>query len=74
MANPLLELQHMLTAAATVPGKVVSIVGKLAFVATPSGLVPVPSDSGFEVGDPVNVANGKAVRVQDDSAAPVYFV
>ncbi len=67
------DLREMLAGRIAVAGRIVSVVGGMARVATAQGVVEVVG-SGLRVGDRVAVRDGKAVRVQDAAEVPVFFV
>lgn len=70
----ILELQRLLAGRASVAGRVISTGDGMARVATPGGVVEVAADTGIQVGDPVMVRHGRAVKNQGVSDAPVFLV
>lgn len=68
------ELKRLLAGRASVAGRVISIGDGMARVATPGGMVKVAADPGIQVGDPVMVRNGRAVKSQGVADAPVFLV
>ena len=74
MSNPVLELQEMIAGKTAMAGRVLSIAGGIAKVATSQGLVEVPCDGTITAGGRVTVRDGRAVRVQNSVDAPVHFV
>ncbi len=74
MSSPLFDLREMLAGRSSVAGRLVSVVGGMARVATAQGVVEVALDGTSNVGDQVSVRDGRAVRVQDAVEVPVFFV
>ena len=66
-------LKHLLRTDTPMPGRVVSISGTRAVVATPSGQVEAAHDGGLAVGDVVTIIAGRAVKRQR-SGGRVYHV
>ncbi|MBF0612590.1 MAG: hypothetical protein HQL55_15815 [Magnetococcales bacterium] len=74
MSQPLLELQRLLAGRASATGRVISMGDGMARVATSGGVVEVAADTGIQVGDPVMVRNGRAVKSQGVADVPVFLV
>ncbi|MBF0310537.1 MAG: hypothetical protein HQL56_13510 [Magnetococcales bacterium] len=74
MSQPLLELQRLLVGQRSMTGRVVAINGGMAKVATSGGIVEVASEAGIQPGDRVTVKDGRAVKVQGATDAPVFYV
>ena len=72
MSSPALDLQQILAGRSSIAGKVISVAGGVAEVATARGVVELPYNGG--VYDRVTVRDGRAVKVQDTVDAPVFRV
>ena len=72
MSNPILDLQQILAGRSSVAGKVISVAGGVAKIATAHGVVEVPYDGAAD--DRVTVQDGRAVRVQGTADVPVFHV
>ena len=74
MSQALIELKRLLAGQTAISGKVLSLSNSMARVATAKGVIEVAFDGGIQSGDRVILKDGRAVRVQSVSDAPVYFV
>lgn len=73
MSNLLFELREMINKQAGSPGRVISVSGSSARVATYKGVQEVLAEGAY-VGDSVMVRDGRAVKVQGSEGIQVYFV
>ncbi|MBF0154632.1 MAG: hypothetical protein HQL64_12900, partial [Magnetococcales bacterium] len=66
--------QRLLAGRRTETGRVVALNGGMVRVATTQGVVEVVADAGLAVGDQVTVRDGRAIKSQGSTDAPVFFV
>jgi len=75
VANPVLELRHLLSSTRTETGKVLELTSKTtALIATSSGSRELPYEGTLAIGDIVMIKNGRAAKRRMSETAPVYFV
>ncbi|MBF0108679.1 MAG: hypothetical protein HQL76_05850 [Magnetococcales bacterium] len=74
MSQPLIDLQRLLTGRQTTTGRVVAVTAGMVRVATAQGVVEVTAETGLATGDRVIVRDGRAIKSQRMTNAPVYFV
>ena len=74
MPNPLFDLQNLLAGKTSLAGRVLAISNGMVRIATSKGMIELPSDGTLNVGNNVTVLDERAVRVQNEADAPVFFV
>ena len=73
MSNPVHDLQRLIASGRPTSGRVVSVAGLRAVVATPTGQIEAAHDGSLAVGDVVTIIAGRAVKRQR-SGGRVYQV
>ena len=74
MSQPLIDLQHLLVGRQSLIGRVVDVNGGMVRVATAQGVVEISAEAGLQPGDRVTVRDGRAVKSQERTDAPEFFV
>ncbi|MBF0424343.1 MAG: hypothetical protein HQL66_00780 [Magnetococcales bacterium] len=75
MPHPLLELRSLLVGDASSSGRILSVSGSTARVATPRGVVEAAWDGVSVSGDRVTVRDGRVVKAQTESDdTPVFYM